>query len=374
MTWLGVAYSGGRGVERDEARAIQYFRESADRGHAHAQFCLGNCYAQGDGVKKNLRQAASWYRRAAEQGNEGAQWDLALLLYHGTDGSEDEDAALKNRKEAALWFQKAAEQESRDAAGRLAGMYSTGKGVRRSQERRDFWNQRSIDIDRRTSLRHDARMKVRMVWFNSWRRDDGEYDIEDSERTAARIETAARLGEVNAQVSLGFAYEDGLCVPKDLSLSAKWYTEAATKGNADAQNRLAWMYIDGEGVSRDFGRAAEWFQRAASEGGVRAQIQLAWMYENGVGVDQDSEKASRLYRLTEDSENPDALCELAFMYSRGNGVPVEEGDKAVSQRGIPGRCVCAVDIGDEVRKWGWSTEEPERGGGVVSQGCRSGRF
>jgi TPR repeat protein len=46
-TWLGVAYSGGRGVERDEARAIRYFREAADRGHAHAQFCLGNCYAQG---------------------------------------------------------------------------------------------------------------------------------------------------------------------------------------------------------------------------------------------------------------------------------------------------------------------------------------
>ncbi|MGB8098161.1 MAG: tetratricopeptide repeat protein, partial [Terracidiphilus sp.] len=153
MTWLGVAYNGGRGVERDEVRAIQYFRDAADRGHAHAQFCLGNCYAQGDGVKKNLQEAASWYRRAAEQGDEGAQWELALLLYHGTDGCEDEDAALKNRKEAALWFQKAAEQESRDAAGRLAGMYSTGKGVRRSQEQRDFWNQRSIDIDRRSSLR-----------------------------------------------------------------------------------------------------------------------------------------------------------------------------------------------------------------------------
>jgi len=116
-TWIGISYSNGRGVERDQEKALQYFREAAELGHAHAQFCLGLSYANGEGIDKDLIQAANWFRKAAEQGNEGAQWELALLLYHGTDGCEDEDAGLKNRREAAIWFQKAAEQDSRDAAG-----------------------------------------------------------------------------------------------------------------------------------------------------------------------------------------------------------------------------------------------------------------
>ena len=72
MTWIGVSYNDGRGVERDEEMALPYFRQAAERGHAHAQLCLGLTYAKGEGVEKNLTQAVTWFRKAAQQGDAGA--------------------------------------------------------------------------------------------------------------------------------------------------------------------------------------------------------------------------------------------------------------------------------------------------------------
>lgn len=56
----------GRGVARDEAVAVEWFRKSAEQGDATAQRVLGTMYADGRGVAQDETAAIEWYRKSAE--------------------------------------------------------------------------------------------------------------------------------------------------------------------------------------------------------------------------------------------------------------------------------------------------------------------
>ncbi len=60
----------GRG---DYDRAVQEFRLLANQGHAQAQVNLGIIYSQGRGVPKDNVQAYRWYTLAANQGDDLAE-------------------------------------------------------------------------------------------------------------------------------------------------------------------------------------------------------------------------------------------------------------------------------------------------------------
>ena len=56
---LGNMYATGRGVAKNEARAVQLCQAAADQGHAAAQCNLGVMYATGRGAAKNEARAAA---------------------------------------------------------------------------------------------------------------------------------------------------------------------------------------------------------------------------------------------------------------------------------------------------------------------------
>ena len=65
---MGILFSEGRGVPKNDSEAARWFRKAADQGHGHACFNLGRAYQFGDGVQQSNQEAARWYRRAAELG------------------------------------------------------------------------------------------------------------------------------------------------------------------------------------------------------------------------------------------------------------------------------------------------------------------
>ena len=46
-------YVNGRGVLKDEAEAVRWYRLAAEQGHAGAQYNLGLMHAKGEGVLKD---------------------------------------------------------------------------------------------------------------------------------------------------------------------------------------------------------------------------------------------------------------------------------------------------------------------------------
>jgi TPR repeat protein len=58
---------------------MRWFRKAADAGNAQAMSYIGMLYYNGRGIPKNDAQAIAWYRKAAARGDEGAQNALQHL-------------------------------------------------------------------------------------------------------------------------------------------------------------------------------------------------------------------------------------------------------------------------------------------------------
>jgi peptidoglycan hydrolase-like protein with peptidoglycan-binding domain len=62
---LGFLYHHGLGVDKDPARAVEWYRKAAEQGLVEAQFSLGTLYETGTGVPRDLVAAYNWYNRSA---------------------------------------------------------------------------------------------------------------------------------------------------------------------------------------------------------------------------------------------------------------------------------------------------------------------
>ena len=136
----------------------------------------------------------------------------------------------------------------------------------------------------------------------------GYFGLVKSDKKAAKIyRRAVELGNVDAMVKLGYAYDRGIGVKLDKKKAERLYRTAADRGDAFAQNNLAVLldsqdkfeeafryfalaadqgytsgefnlgicYRDGDGTEVDLGKARYWFERAAAKGNERATRCLA---------------------------------------------------------------------------------------------------
>ena len=67
-------------VPLDDGGLAAAFRARAEQGDAQAQFDLGTFLEHGRGVERDPAEALAWYRRAAEQGYGPAQNQKYVLL------------------------------------------------------------------------------------------------------------------------------------------------------------------------------------------------------------------------------------------------------------------------------------------------------
>jgi len=66
-------------VTADLAKAVEYYRKSAEAGFGLGMGCLGDCYENGKGVAKDEAEAAKWYRRGADAGEPACKAQLAQI-------------------------------------------------------------------------------------------------------------------------------------------------------------------------------------------------------------------------------------------------------------------------------------------------------
>ncbi len=143
---LGVMYERGKGVTKNEAKALAWYTKAAEQGYAGAQTNLGLMYANGQGVAKDEATAVAWFIKAAEQGDATAQYNLGVMYANGR-------GVAKNDATALAWYTKAAEQGDASAQNNLGFMYEEGRGVTKDEARAVAWytkaaeqgNSRAVD-------------------------------------------------------------------------------------------------------------------------------------------------------------------------------------------------------------------------------------
>lgn len=129
---IGARYTDGRGVTSDFAEAAKWYRLSADKGFAPAQYRLANLLEKGTGVPRDIQAAKALYQKAADAGNASAMHNLAVLYASGSDGAQD-------YAKAAEWFGKAADLGVSDSQFNLAILYARGNGVPQDLEASYKW-------------------------------------------------------------------------------------------------------------------------------------------------------------------------------------------------------------------------------------------
>ena len=91
----------------------------------------------------------------------------------------------------------------------------------------------------------------------------------------ARLQTAAKAGDADAQYRLAMLYRNGDSSAKQIKESLEWQRKAAEAGNVEAQYGLGLLYANGQYVKQDNKKAVDWLQKAAAQGHVNAKLVLA---------------------------------------------------------------------------------------------------
>lgn len=139
MYEIGEDYFMGRnGKTQDYAKAVEWYRKSAEQGYAQGQYCLGNMYHQGLGVIEDYKEAFKWFSKAAEQGYDKAQTMLGYMYFMG-EGVENDFI------KAFTWEQKAAEQGNADAQYVLGMMFEIGNGVTNGRAEAIKWYEKAAE-------------------------------------------------------------------------------------------------------------------------------------------------------------------------------------------------------------------------------------
>ncbi|MBR5709744.1 MAG: rhomboid family intramembrane serine protease [Thermoguttaceae bacterium] len=82
---LGILYRDGDGVENDDAKAFELFKQAADLGDSDAQSEYGRMlYFE----KENKKEGVEWLKKASENGSQTARFFLACIYYEGDENVE----------------------------------------------------------------------------------------------------------------------------------------------------------------------------------------------------------------------------------------------------------------------------------------------
>lgn len=76
---IGLSYFKGRGVEKNENKAIEFYKLAAGQGSANAAFNLAVMAMKGEGVATNLSLAKQWGLLAEQRGNPRAAGLLVMI-------------------------------------------------------------------------------------------------------------------------------------------------------------------------------------------------------------------------------------------------------------------------------------------------------
>jgi hypothetical protein len=115
-------YESGRGVTASETRAARKYLTAAYLGVKEAYAIVARRYETGNGFEKNPSEAVRWYMRAAEElGDAPSMTKLATAYATGRGIKKDPAMAIK-------WYNQAASKQDAEAEYQLAMMLLEGKG------------------------------------------------------------------------------------------------------------------------------------------------------------------------------------------------------------------------------------------------------
>lgn len=235
--------------------------EAARLGHPKAQAILGSWYADGSRFKKDEKKANDLYKKSADQGCLWSKVELGIAYEEGI-GCE------KDLKQAISLYSYALEKDDKNATAldRLGHCYMHGTGVEKDEKK-------GLDYYERAANEGSV---CSMLSLAHYYRDHGILD--------KAVEWFMKLGDGEAHFELGsISYDQG-----NKTKAVEYWTQGAVLNDPICMCNLAQSYEEGDGLQKDPALARYWYEKAAKLGDGPAQVSFVFCCVRPVFSGQDS--------------------------------------------------------------------------------------
>ncbi len=126
QTSLGFMYQNAQGCEKDDAKAVEFYKKGADAKQPYALFNLAILYMNGlCGLEHDQFKAHELHMEAATREVPPAMYEVALMLERGL-------GCIQNFSEAAFWYEEGAKRGHLESFNNLGALYKEGHGVEKN--------------------------------------------------------------------------------------------------------------------------------------------------------------------------------------------------------------------------------------------------
>jgi TPR repeat protein len=251
-TWrLGSLYLSGTGLDKPDTKAaMEFLQHASELGVAKASYNLAVIELGGRVVEANVPKGLEYLRTAERQGDPDAAANLADIFLRGRYG-QPRDAAQGTR-----YLKEAAERTNAWAMWRLGDEYITGTLVEKNLMAAGEWLHKASDqgnllgeTDYGLWLLEYAPPEARNV-------SQGLATLQDAADNKHFVKAARILGEL---------YRDGNFEPRDAVQAFKYFQAASGFGGGPlTYYDLARSYELGQGTTADPVQAKYWYSRSAN--------------------------------------------------------------------------------------------------------------
>ena len=149
----------GQGTDPDQRAGFKWLMQAAEGGKTTPESLaiIGRMYLRGLTVPQSFLEAKKWLVQGAEQGSLGAQVDLAYMLYHGLGGKRDYAKALQ-------LYEKAAFQGDTLAQANTGLLYASGTGTGIDRAKGYAWYSLAASRGNTTATINRNELMAEMSW------------------------------------------------------------------------------------------------------------------------------------------------------------------------------------------------------------------
>jgi TPR repeat protein len=191
----------------------------------------------------------------------------------------------------------------------LGQLYASGFGVKKNLSRAFRLMQKAA-----RGGDENAKLYVGYAWLN------GRGTPANTTKARYWLREAVAAGRVEALTQLAESYRAPFADEPDPTQAIALYQQASDKGSVDALVGLGYMYIGTETGTADQKRAVDYFTQAAKQGSPAGQTALGYSYLYGTGVARDYALAREWLERATSMNFPPAYAGLAYLYAAGLGI------------------------------------------------------
>ena len=302
FTYLAYTYAVGLGVDVNEEKAVSYFEKASELNDLYASFALGFMYRKGlFGLDKDEAKALEYSQKAANGGFAPAKYEQAFLLERQAQRLKKSKDPLDNKKGDELKSQYMSLYKAAADANYAPALYALA--IKYLDEKKD---KEAFNLLEKAKEANYAIAYYALAYLY----DTGRGCTQDFYKSFEYYEQAYELGYKKAVLDIANAYLYGLGVSQNYKTALDVCRDAVNGGIKEANYFAGMCFEYGLGVDQNYQKAIELYGYAKVAEYEPAILRLGQIYDPYYGLGGDEAGAREEYEILADNGNIEGKAEL----------------------------------------------------------------